>query len=93
MARVGTLGIFPQKVFGRQRVFVCKLARTQDEPENIFTCVKADNWRDLEPAAAAYLLATYGTLDLAGANCPRSIARDARWQGWAALNMQYKGGS
>lgn len=88
--RIGYVGIFPIRYFGRWRVIVCKLARTSGDLENTLSAIKADNWQDLEARASAYLLAKYGTVAIGGTHCPPTLARSARWQHWAERNITRK---
>ena len=86
----GDIEIASARYFGRWRVQVYRLALAKDQFN--FDCIPADNWRELEPDAAALMLAAYGTIETRnGLVCPPDLAGRAHWQTWEARNTQQQG--
>ena len=85
---VGRTFIFKCEYFGRAYWKVLRLARTKDDLETTTTGIDADNWRELQEDAKAYVLREVGTLDTDGAICPPELAERAIWATWERVNTE-----
>ena len=90
---VGRMFIFRLEYFGRVYWTVLRLARTESDQENTVTGIKADNWRELQKDAEAYVLRSRGTLNTDGAECPPELAGRAIWHTWERVNTEAPAGA